>query len=164
MYKRTSEPLKGYVDADWANCFEDRRSYTGYIFVLGGCPISWESRKHRTVALSSIEAEYMALTEGAKKTVYVQRFLSEIGFKNLLKPSLFSDNYSAQKLVDTIVEHPIFDNRSKHIDLRHHFVRDIYVSTDQMAADILTRGLSGLKHRKCLENLGIKIIQIYILL
>ena len=98
----------------------------------------------------------MALTEGAKEAVYVQRFLSEFGFKNLSKSTLFHDNCSAQKLA----KNPIFHSRSKHIDVRHHFVRDIienrlleieYVPTDQMAADVLRKGLSGPKHRQVLR-------------
>lgn len=59
-FKRTNGDLTGYADADWANCLDDRRSYTGYVFTLFDSIISWESRKQRTTALSSTEAEYMA--------------------------------------------------------------------------------------------------------
>ncbi|XP_071581029.1 uncharacterized protein [Temnothorax nylanderi] len=63
VYSPDVKPLKGYVDSDWGNCPDDRRSYSGYVFALSGSPISWDARKQRTVALSSTEAEYMALTD-----------------------------------------------------------------------------------------------------
>lgn len=63
--------INGYVDADWGNDNNDRKSYTGYVFKLGGNVISWESRKQQSVALSSTEAEYMSLTEGAKEAIYL---------------------------------------------------------------------------------------------
>ncbi|KAK2578606.1 hypothetical protein KPH14_001023 [Odynerus spinipes] len=160
-FKKNAASLTGYVDADWANCLDDRRSYTGYVFSLGECPISWESRKQRTVALSSTEAEYMALTEAAKEAIYLRRFLLELGFARLAVVKVFSDNHGALKLG----ENPVFHNRTKHIDTRHHFIRETlkngflkveYKSTDDMAADILTKGLSGPKHKRCLEILSIE--------
>jgi hypothetical protein len=66
VYDLDSEPLTGFIDADWGSCTEDRRSFIGYIFLLNGGPVSWDSRKQRTVALSTTEAEYMALSEGVK--------------------------------------------------------------------------------------------------
>lgn len=78
--KHTNKSLLGYVDADWGNCLIDRRSYTGTAFVLSGA-ISWESRKQRTVALSSTEAEYMGLTDAAKEAVYLIGFLKKLGFE-----------------------------------------------------------------------------------
>ena len=74
-FRRTGKALEGFVDADWANCPNDRKSYTGFVFALAGCPITWEARKQRTVALSSTEAEYMALSEAAKEATYLRRLL-----------------------------------------------------------------------------------------
>ena len=71
IYGKTSDPLTGFVDADWANCEIDRKSYTGFVFILAGCPISWESRKQRTVALSSMEAEYMAISDATKEATHL---------------------------------------------------------------------------------------------
>ena len=164
-YQKTGKPLHGYVDADWANCTIDRRSYTGYTFILGGCPISWESRKQRTVALSSTEAEYMALSESSKEASYLKRFLENAGVNNLIQVRIFCDNNGARKLA----ENPVFHNRSKHIDVRHHHVREVigrgeivveYTPTDEMAADIFTKGLSRQKHVKCVELLGLTNISI----
>lgn len=63
IFKKQLGPVEGFVDADWGGCLEDRKSQTGYLFMLGGGPISWDSRKQKTVALSTTEAEYMAMAE-----------------------------------------------------------------------------------------------------
>jgi len=154
-YKKSKRSLLGFVDADWANCPEDRRSYTGYAFILANGVITWESRKQRTVALSSTEAEYMGISEASKEEIYLRRFLLELGFNELANITLFCDNVGAQKLV----ANPVFHSRTKHIDVRHHFVREAakhhsielkYTPTEHMAADILTKGLPGPKHQGCI--------------
>ncbi|CAK9826054.1 Retrovirus-related Pol polyprotein from transposon TNT 1-94 [Anthophora retusa] len=158
-YGRTDEPLKGYVDADWANCPIDRRSYTGYAYVLASGAISWNSRKQQTVALSSTEAEYMALAEAAKEAVFLHAFLVELGFRQLADVNIYNDNIGASRMADN----PVFHNRTKHIDVRHHFVRDLiknghitlgHVSTGDMPADVLTKALPRAKHVACRERLG----------
>jgi hypothetical protein len=62
MFEKSGQELVGYADADWGATIDDRRSYTGYVFNFGNSAVSWESRKQRTVAMSSTEAEYMALS------------------------------------------------------------------------------------------------------
>lgn len=158
MYERTQLPLFGVVDADWASNVIDRRSYSGYAFILAGAPICWEARKQRTVALSSTEAEYMAISEATKEALYLREILNAIGMENECV-TLFNDNQSAIGLVESDSYHP----KTKRIDVRHHFVRDIYkrgiidvehLATEKMPADVLTKGLNGVKHRECLINLG----------
>lgn len=160
IFGPNTECLKGYVDADWANCLMDRRSYTGYVFILSKGPISWESKKQRTVALSSTEAEYMGLTEAAKENMYIREFLLELGFGNLADTRVLNDNMGALRLA----ENQVFHARSKHIDIRHHFIRESiqkkqlkleHVSTDDMIADMLTKGLSRPKHQRCMKMLGL---------
>lgn len=114
-----SKPLTGYADADWGNCHIDRRSYTGYCFILCGGSISWCSRKQKTVALSSTEAEYMSLTEAGKEAVFLIGFLKELGHEDLTNVTLFNDNQSAGKLV----KNTVFHAKSKHIETRYHFIR-----------------------------------------
>lgn len=161
IYRKTGKPILGFVDADWANCPEDRKSYTGFVFILAGCPVSWESRKQRTVTLSSTEAEYMALSEASKEAIYLKRLVSNLGFNSMAHVCIRCDNNGARKLA----ENPVFHNRSKHIDVRHHFVREAlksgvmeiqYTPTGEMAADLLTKGVPKLKHLKCLELLGMR--------
>lgn len=159
-FRKTGKSLIGFVDADWANCPNDRRSYTGFAFMLGGCPISWKARKERTVALSSTKAEYMALTKAVKEAINMKRFLH--GFDKISKVKIFCDNHSVLKLA----KNPVFHNRSKHIDVRHHYVREIikdeclkiaYIRTDKMAADILTKSLSKQKYENCMKLLGLNV-------
>ena len=78
-YKRTKKELFGVADVDWAGDRGDHCSYTGFVFILTGAAISWESRKQRTVALSSTEAEYIALSESTKEAQYLQGILQQIG-------------------------------------------------------------------------------------
>lgn len=160
LFRKSNKPLTGYVDADWANCPDDRKSYTGYAFILAGTTVSWESRKQRTVALSSTEAEYMALSESTKEAIHLRNFLLDLGFGALSEITVYCDNNGARKLA----ENPVFHSRTKHIDVRHHFVREAvdkglikitYVSTDNMAADIMTKGLPNTKYRHCKELLGL---------
>lgn len=138
----------------------DRRSYTGYIFMLNDGPISWESRKQRTVALSTMEAEYMALTEATKEALHLTGFLNTIGVFNQKHVPIFNDNLSAIELA----KNPVFHGRLKHIDIKHHFVRDelkngtvkIYHKASKgLIADVLTKGLPAQNHNKCISFLKI---------
>lgn len=158
-FSRDNLDIQGFVDADWASDTIDRRSYTGYAFKLCGSLVSWESSKQKTVALSSTEAEYMAISEAAKEAIYLRGLLLELT-GNATCVTLYNDNQSALKLS----VNPVYHKRSKHIDVRHHFIREIitnklvkveYMSTDVMPADILTKSLGSEKHYKLLKLLGI---------
>lgn len=158
-YRKTNQLLVGYSDADWANCGADRRSYTGFCMKLADGPVSWECKKQPTVALSSAEAEYMALTSVAKEACYLRRFISEINGTALNKVNVYTDSQSAQKLA----ENPVHHNRTKHIDTKWHFIREkiaqnviclFYIRTDRMPADILTKPLGRTAHVRCLKALG----------
>lgn len=160
VFSHSPDPLKCFVDSDWASCPNDRRSYTGYTTILNNGPISWEAKKQRTVALSSTEAEYIGLSETSKEAVYLRNFLTELGFQELADVVIFIDNLGAQKLA----ENPIFHARSKHIDVRHHFIREVlknnqvkikHVPTEDMTADLLTKGLPKPKHDRCVKLLGL---------
>ena len=91
LFSPQSKPVRGYVNADWGDSTVDRKSHSGYIFILGGSPISWNFRKQRTVALSITEAEYMALAECTKEAIYLQRFICELGFNKLANLKVFCD-------------------------------------------------------------------------
>lgn len=124
MYRRSDMPLYGVVDADWAANTVDRRSYSEYAFIVAGAAICWEARKQRTVALSSVEAEYMALSEATKEAIYFQDVLRDItGSYDCTV--LFNDSQGAQRL---ICGSNIHHSRTKHIDLRHHFIQDCCAS------------------------------------
>lgn len=151
--------LEAFVDADWASNIVDRRSYTGYFFRLSGCAISWETKKQSTVALSSTEAEYMGISECCKEAVYLRNLIFEL--TNVTYPiPIFNDNQSALKLS----ANPVYHKRSKHIDVRYHFCREKvanetvvikYLSTAEMPADLMTKGLCKMKHYSFLPMFGL---------
>lgn len=161
-FKRDNSKLIGYVDADFANDPIDRRSYTGFVFKMSGGAVSWECNKQKTVALSSTEAEYMAITEASKEAIHLRSLLLEIIGEKLCI-DVFNDSQSAQK----IALNPISHKRTKHIDVRHHFIREVisknyiklrYLSTDEMLADILTKSLCSVKHCKFVAELGLESV------
>ncbi|KNC30757.1 hypothetical protein FF38_11748 [Lucilia cuprina] len=123
----------------------DRRSYTGYVFKFANAAISRESRKQRTVALSTTEAEYMSISESFKEAIHLKRLLFTIlSFQGPV--NIYNDNQDTGKLC----KNPVFHNRTKHVDIRHHFIRDTvergdinieYLPTDEMPVDLLTKAL-----------------------
>uniref|UniRef100_H3H993 Integrase catalytic domain-containing protein n=1 Tax=Phytophthora ramorum TaxID=164328 RepID=H3H993_PHYRM len=111
----------GYSDADWAGDIESRRSTSGYAFMMNGGCISWRSKKQRTVALSSTEAEYMALSEATQEAVWLKVFLCELGeMASDEAVKIYEDNQGSIALA----KNPQFHKRTKHIDIRYHFVRE----------------------------------------
>ena len=137
--------LTGYVDADYAGDKDTRRSTTGYVFKLGGGAISWCSKLQPTVALSTTEAEYMALAAGVQEAIYLKQLLATAGYEQGTV-KLHEDNQSCIALA----KNPVFKSRAKHIDVRYHFVRErtqqkeveiTYCPTERMLADTMTKAL-----------------------
>ncbi|RWS21908.1 integrase core domain protein-like protein [Leptotrombidium deliense] len=111
--------LYGYCDADYAGDLDSRRSTSGYVFILSGGAVSWMSRVQRIVALSTTEAEYIALAEATKEAFWMRQLLSDFGNEQTAT-NIWCDNQGAIKLVGN----PEFHQRTKHIDVRHNFIRD----------------------------------------
>ena len=145
-YSKSSNGLNllGYSDSDWASSIEDRRSTTGYYFALNasGPPIAWKSRKQPTVALSSCEAEYMALSAATQEAIYLSKVMSYLMID--VTPMILSDSQSALSLIQNPTNH----NHTKHIDIRFHFIREKYangvvdlryVPRDDNVADLFTK-------------------------
>jgi hypothetical protein len=120
-FPNTTQPLnlQWYSDTDWAEDKIDQRSTGGYLFYINNCLISWSSKKQPTVALSSYEAEYMALAQAAKETIWLRLLLSEIGHPQPDGIVISKDNKSAIALVHS----PAFHAQVKHIDIQHHFIK-----------------------------------------
>ena len=142
--------LVGYADADWGGNLDNRRSTTGYVFTLCGGPVSWASTTQSTVALSTAEAEYMALSQAAQELRWLRSLLSELGYAQQAPTTLYTDNQAARSMVSGSTT----TKRTKHIDIRHHFVRDAVAAGDmdvqwlpskEMPADFLTKPLSSLR-------------------
>ena len=150
--KSDSFNLFGFCDADWANC-SDRRSITGYVFSLSnsGPPVAWKSRKQQTVALSTCEAEYMALASAVQESKFLSKLLKSIlGYKFSDSVTLFCDNQSALALAKNPIQH----QRSKHIDVKYHFIRGevqkgfvnlVYVPSEKNLADVFTKAMTNVK-------------------
>ena len=158
-YGHPVTPLVGFSDADWAGNLDTRRSTTGYVVMLNNGAVTWRSQRQPTVALSTMEAEYMALTEATKELLWMRRFLTELGYGNDDPVDLFTDNQSALALSKNPVSHA----RAKHIDVRHHFVRDAiqdnvvwvqHIPTENIIADSLTKALGREKHWRCTTRMG----------
>ena len=140
--------LSGYCDSDWASDKNDRKSTTGYLFQVNGSTISWQSKKQPTVALSTVEAEYMAISAATKEALWLRLLLTEVGFSQKEATKLMEDNQGCIALSSN----PRFHERTKHIDIRHHLVRQnisekfiklIYTESAKMLADGLTKNLSA---------------------
>jgi hypothetical protein len=135
--------LVGYADSDYGGCLDSRKSRTGYTFHVGvGC-ISHQSKRQPTVALSTAEAEYMALAEATKELKWLRQLLAELGF-NQEPTEVFQDNRACVQMANGNVNH----QRSKHIDIRHHFIQEAiengdmkltWVPSADMVADIMTK-------------------------
>jgi hypothetical protein len=155
------QPLYGYSDSDWGNDVNDRRSITGWVFLLHNGAVSWQSRKQPTVALSSVEAEYMAATQATREAVWWRAFLAEIGIPPTTSTTIYSDSQGAIALG----KNPEHHKRTKHIDIQHHYVREqvaagsvnlIYISTEDMVADVLTKPLAAERHNGLAGKMGMK--------
>jgi hypothetical protein len=142
--------LHGYSDADYAEDKNDRRSFTGYAFLLSGAAVSWASRKQTCVATSSTESEYMAVSDAAKEAIWWRSFLSSLGYDTTAATCIWSDNQGSIALS----ENPVHHKRTKHIDVRHHYIREKvqegtialeYIHTSKMAADVLTKPLQRIQ-------------------
>ncbi|CAI7751833.1 unnamed protein product, partial [Closterium sp. NIES-53] len=156
----TIPKLVGYVDVDHANDPDNRRSRTGYIYRLEPIgPISWQPSKLELIALSSAQAEYIALCSATKEGLYLRELLEEAKLAQLPSFSLICDNQSAIRIANKNG----FANRTKHIALRYFFVKDeiekgrlelSYCPTSEMAADYLTKKLGKSKFEYCMLLTG----------
>lgn len=158
--KDQKEYLEGFSDADWAGDLDDRKSTSGYVYKFQQGCISWNSKKQQTTALSTTEAEYMALAAAGQESLWLQSLFNELGRPSFIK--IKCDNKSAINLSQNSTYH----SRSKHIDIRHHFIRGLvednkivieYLNTEDMVADILTKSLTSLKHAHCCELMGLGV-------
>jgi hypothetical protein len=152
--------LHGFVDADWASDVNNHKSTSGFVFMLGGAAVSWSSKKQTSVALSSTEAEYIAAAHATKEVVWLRRLLIELGLDLNSPTVLHVDNQSAI----AIACNPEFHDRTKHIEVQHHFLRHKvegeeicleYTLTDEQTADVLTKGLVCDKHKRFSKAMGL---------
>ena len=152
----------GYADSDYAGDLDKRRSTSGYIFTLARGPVSWRSTLQSTVALSTTEAEYMALTEAAKEAVWLRNLVGDFGIVQR-QVTIFCDSQSAICLT----KNPVHHNSMKHVRVKFNYVRerveegDIIVTkvdTEDNQADMLTKIVTGIKFNHCLSLINVSLI------
>ena len=150
--------LVGYTDEDMAGDVDTRKSTSGFLITFAGGAVAWQSRLQKCVALSTTEAEFIAATEACKELLWMKRFLQELGFKQQ-RYIVFCDSQSAIHLG----KNSSFHARSKHIDVRYHWIRDAIndklfelekIHTDHNGSDMLTKALPREKLEACSSVAG----------
>ena len=161
VYQKSNHlKLVGFTDSDYAGDVEERKSTSGYVFKIGECIISWNSSRQKIVSLSSTEAEYISLVSSVKEAIWLKQLVNELEFEQP-QITIHCDNKSAICLANN----PEFHSRSKHIDVRFHFIREKvsektialkFIPTDEMVADMMTKGLAKIKHLKNMDMLHLE--------
>jgi hypothetical protein len=151
--------LEGYADAD-GSMAEDRKAISGYAFLVNGGAVSWSAKRQEIISLSTTESEYVAAVHAAKEALWLRSLISSLFGIEIPTTTLFSDNQSAIALTK---EHQ-YHARTKHIDIRFHFLRWIveegrlrliYCPTDDMVADVFTKALPSAKVKHFATELGL---------
>ena len=159
QFGKGSAIIEGYCDADYAADIDTRRSTTGWVFTMYGGAISWSSKLQPTVAASTSEAEYIAAAHAVKEALWLKKLLSGLG----VKTGAMRINCDSQGAI-RLLKHPIASNRTKHIDVVHHFARERvarkevcfeYCNTGAMVADFLTKALPIGKFKFCCSGIGL---------
>lgn len=152
----------GFSDAAFANT-EDKRSISGYVFLANGGAITWGSKKQTAIALSSTEAEYVALSEASREAMWLRHLYGELGFIQKEPILLLGDNDGSIAMT----KNPQFHKRTKHVDIRWHWVRELVSDglitisdcrDPQQTADILTKQLPRPKFTKHVGELGLSLV------
>jgi hypothetical protein len=153
--------LIGYSDTDYVRCKVDRKSTSGTCQFLGTSLVSWSSKKQTFVALSTAEAEYVVVGQCYAQLLWMRQTIQDFSY-NLSKVPLLCDNESAIRLADNPVEH----SRTKHIDIRHHFLRDqqqrgdidiYHISIENQLADIFTKPLDEKRFCRLRSELNVLV-------
>ncbi|CAN1802350.1 Retrovirus-related Pol polyprotein from transposon TNT 1-94 [Linum perenne] len=161
QFGKSRNGLVGYVDADYGGDLDSRRSLTGFVFTIGGCAVSWKASLQSSPALSTTEAEYMAVCEACKEAVWLKGLYAEFpGDSSCI--TIFCDSQSAICLTKDQMYH----ERSKHIDVRYHYIRWVIaegkvkvtkISTHDNPADMMTKAVPAAKFELCSSLVGITL-------
>ena len=162
--RRNGVQLVVYKGFDWEGSVVDRKSTFECCFSFRSAIVSWFSRKQKSVALSTIEAEYMVASLASCETIWCRKLLMRLFDQELETTLIHCDNQSYIKLS----ENPVFHDRSKHIEIKYHYIRDmvqrgavklLYLVTEEQIANVLTKPLVRLKFEYFRERLGVLQIE-----
>nr|KYP46490.1 Copia protein [Cajanus cajan] len=160
LFKREDTlTMKIYTDADYAGSITDRKSTSGYCMFLGDSLVTWRSKKQDRVSRSSAEAEFRALAQGMCEGLWMKIILDDLKIKVDNPVQLYCDNKSAMSIAHNPVQH----DRTKHIEIDRHFIKDnldrgfvitTHVPTELQIADIFTKGLPPGRFQDLVGKLG----------
>ena len=153
------EPI-GYIDSDYASCRDTRHSTEGNVFVVAGSPISWECKRQDTMALSTVEAEFMVFSRATTQALWISKYFDKVGLLVKRPIIICADNSGsiANSTTDKNYRH------TKHIDIQHHFIKEHtksgnvifqYTLTSDNIADVLTKPLPRDTLQKFMKCLGL---------
>jgi hypothetical protein len=154
--------INGYCDADWGGS-DDKKSTTGFCTFINDNIISWNTKKQHTVALSTAEAEYMAITEVVQEVKWLKQLLQEMNYNVQLPINIYVDNISAICIGENDVQH----ERTKHIDIKYHYIREniynneiklVYMPSDQQLADVFTKAVTPVLHTKFRDQIMSQLV------
>lgn len=150
--------LHGFSDSDFAGDRLDRKSTSGHVFKFAGGAVSWRSKKQNVTAQSTVEAEYIATSFAVREALWLKRLLFDLGYTSNATV-LYGDNQGALGLA----KNDVISERTKHIDVKFHFIKEhikngniknVYIPTTEMVADIMTKALEVKKHRTFIKAMG----------
>ena len=150
--------LAAFSDADWAGDAKDRKSTSGMVITVNGSIVAWASKKQTSIALSSTESEYIALSQCGKEVKWFRQILEELGMKVNGPTVLFEDNSGA-------ISWASGSKRTEHVDIKFHYIRDLvenavvtmkYCPTERMIADVMTKAFSATRFEHLVNLMGMK--------
>lgn len=161
FYKKVKKSsFLGFTDSDYAGDIDDRKSTSGNVFLMSSGAISWSSKKQQIVTLSTTEAEFVAAASCSCQAIWLRRMLEVLGNQQQDSTTIYCDNVSAIRLS----RNPVMHGRSKHIDVRYHFLRDLckdgvielqFCKSEDQVADLMTKPLKQPVFEKLRSVLGV---------
>ena len=155
----SNEGIEAYTDSDWGADLDNRQSITGYLYKIAQGAVSWRAHSQSTVATSSTEAEYMALTDTSKQAAWYHKLFNVIG-QSLITIPVNGDNQGSIFMASN----PVTDKRSKHIDIQYHYIKEkvidksitlYYIEGTKNIADMFTKNLGHIKFYQFRSQLGL---------